>query len=65
MKKKYNVYGIMTASIFIGEYEAESQEEAEDMANRDSNANWMPSLCHQCSNEIDLGDVYKTEVEEV
>lgn len=63
--KKFNVWGIMTASVLVGTYEAESGEEAIEMANEDRNGNWNPSLCHQCSNEIDLGEVYDTQVDEV
>jgi len=55
----------MTASVLIGEYVAESEAEALDLANEDRQANWNPSICHQCSHEIDLGDVYDTQVEEV
>ena len=60
---KYRVYGIMTASVLLGEYEADSPEEAERMSDADPNANLWPSLCHECSNEIDLGDIYETQVE--
>ncbi len=63
--KKYRVYGIMTASVLIGEYEAESEEEALDMADEDREANWNPTLCHRCADEVELGDVYDTQVEEV
>ena len=63
--KKYSVIGIISASIYIGEYEAESEEAAEEMAEKDENANWSPSICHQCSGEVEVGDVYKVIVEEV
>jgi hypothetical protein len=58
---KYKVYGIMTASVLIGEYEAKTAEDALDMANDDTEADWYPSLCHQCAREIDMGDIYDTE----
>ena len=61
--KKYNVYGIVSASVHIGTYEAESKEQAEDMANNDKEANWYPSLCHQCSGELEIGDIYELQVE--
>jgi len=55
----------MSASVIIGVYEADSKEEAIKMAGEDENANWMPSLCHQCAKEIDLGDICETEAEEI
>lgn len=61
---KYKVYGHLSASILIGEYEAESKEAAEKMAENDDHADWYPSLCHQCASEVDLGDIYKVEVDE-
>ena len=61
---KYKVYAIASATWEIGEYEADSPEEAEKMANEDDEAEWMKSLCHQCANEVELGDCYKTEISE-
>ena len=61
LKKKYAVYGNMGASIKIGEYEAESEDEAIEMADADPQGNWYPSLCWQCNREIEIGDVYETE----
>jgi hypothetical protein len=63
--KKYSVYGIISASVFLGEYEAESKEEAVKMAEENRNANWHPTLCWQCAGEVELGDVYDTQVEEI
>ena len=59
---KYKVYGIMAASVFLGEYEAESPESAKDLADEDNEANWYPSLCYQCSQEVELEDIYETQV---
>lgn len=64
-KKKYHVYGMVSASVSLGEYEAESEEEAIQMAEDNQGANWYPSVCHQCSRELDVGDVYKVEADEV
>jgi len=61
---KYRVYGIMTASVQLGEYEASSAEEAKEMAEKDSSANHYPSLCYQCAGEVDLTDVYELQTEE-
>lgn len=63
--KKYIVYGIVSASVVLGEYAAESKEAALEMAEKNQEANWNPTLCHQCSGEIEIGDVYDTQVEEV
>lgn len=63
--KKFRVFGIASASVEIGVYEAENADEAIALADEDRNANWHPSLCHHCSREVDLGDVYETEAEEV
>lgn len=62
---KYRVYGIWTASKVIGEYEADSQEEAEQMALNDNNNH--ASLCHHCAHEIELSDytAQEFEVEEI
>ena len=54
VKKKFHVYGKMTASKYLGVFEAASEEEAVDMAlSSDKNHTF---LCHQCSYEIDLDD---------
>jgi len=63
--KKFMVYGVISASVVLGTYEAENADEAMALADKDNNANWHPSLCHQCSREVDLGDVYETIAEEV
>ena len=62
---RYRVFGILSASVVVGEYEANSPEEAKALADKDQNANWMPSLCHQCAKEVDLGDICETEAEEI
>ena len=60
---KYRVAGIISASVELGVYEADSPEEAEEMA--DDSDNWNPSLCHHCAHEVDLGDVYEVTVDKV
>jgi len=60
---KYRVYAIATASWLLGEYEADDENEAKQMADDDNEADLYKSLCHQCADEIDLGDVWKTETE--
>lgn len=51
---KFAVYGIATGSKYLGTFEAETREEAEDMA-ANSEANSI-CLCHQCASEIELDD---------
>lgn len=62
---KYRVYSLMTAAVLAGEYEADSKEEAINMAENDSNAVTYAFLCHQCSHEVEIGDVYEFEAEEI
>lgn len=63
-KKTYRVYGIASASTLVGEYEANSEEEAIRLAQEDREANYHISLCHQCAGEVDVGDIYKEHAEE-
>ncbi len=46
---KYSVYAAVVGSKFIGEFEANSKEEAIALAEV-SDAAW-PMLCHQCSDQ--------------
>ena len=41
---KYTIHGIVTATKYIGEYEANSKDEAEAMAWEDA----YVSVCHNC-----------------
>ena len=50
---KYLVTLIVDASIRV-EVEADSKQEAYDKALDNA---FTPSICHQCSREIDLGDI--------
>jgi hypothetical protein len=62
---KYNVYGIFHGSKFLGTFEADTPQEAEEMAG-ESEANHV-SLCYYCANELELGDwsAFEFTVEEV
>ena len=60
---KYKVYGVMTASCFLGEYEAASAQEARTKAENDPKGNWWHRLGHQCSGEVELGEIYETQAE--
>lgn len=53
--KKFRVYGILSASVVIGEYEAENEQDAMDKADNDPKANWSATLCHHCAGNIDIG----------
>lgn len=52
---KYLVFGLAVATV-SNEVEASSPEEAVE------NADLSPSLCWQCSHEVELGDVYEISV---
>lgn len=62
-KKTYRIYALMTASKFLGEFEAESEAEAREMA--EDQADFHVSICHQCSRQIEIGDVHDVDCEEV
>ncbi|RJF99070.1 hypothetical protein [Noviherbaspirillum saxi] len=51
---KFTVTAIFTASKHLGEFEAATEQEAIDMA-LGSQKNYA-SLCHQCSDEVELDD---------
>jgi lysophospholipase L1-like esterase len=53
---KYRIYGVMTASVLLGEYEADSKEAAQKMCDDDMTVDY-PSLCHQCADTIEIGDI--------
>jgi len=50
--KKWSVIGIVTASKHLGEFEAETNEEAIEAALGSANNSF--SLCHQCAGKIEL-----------
>ena len=62
---KFFVYGIVSVSKFLGEYEAETKELAIEMAENDDDADWSVSLCHQCAKEVDIGDIYDIQADEI
>lgn len=57
---KYSVYGKVVATKFIGEFEAESKEEAIKMAEDEA----YVSICHQCSSEVEDPEVDELFAEE-
>ncbi len=62
---KFEVTGSVDCVVLIGKYEADSKEEAERMAEDDESADWYPTLCHQCSREVEVGDITEVYVNEV
>jgi hypothetical protein len=49
---KYKAYAVVSGSRYLGEFEANSKEEADEMV-RDTHEGEMISLCWQCSKEVD------------
>ena len=62
---KYIVYGLVDASIKIGEYETDDPTEAIEMAMDDDNRKLSVSICAHCSKELEVGDIIKYVYEEV
>ncbi|MHA6530211.1 hypothetical protein [Paenibacillus sp. BAC0078] len=60
---KFRIYGRVIATKYIGEFEAESKEQAEEMAWKSDEA--YVSLCHQCSGEAEDPEIHELEIEEV
>jgi len=46
---KYLVYGTVTGSIYLGEYEADDAEAAKQMAEEEA---WV-CFCHQCASKCE------------
>lgn len=61
-KKKFAVYGVATASKFLGYFEAENEQQAKEMASESDE--YYISLCHHCSRGLDIGDFYEEQAEE-
>ena len=64
---QYTIYGIVSASKVLGVIEAPSKEDAIEIAWADDaiNEEMYISLCHQCEDGIDVGDIYDLEASEV
>lgn len=52
---RYNVYGIVTGTKYIGEFEAASKEEAVEIALQSKNNNFH--LCCECSGNVELDEM--------
>jgi len=62
---KYQVIGLISATIIVGEYEAKSAAAAIKKAENDPKANSYCTLCHQCAKNIEMGEVYTLVTEEI
>ncbi len=60
---KFALYAMFTASKSLGEFVAETEARAIAMA--EESGELYVSICHQCAREIDLGDCYEIQAEEV
>jgi hypothetical protein len=60
--KRWHVYGKVVATKYLGKYEAETAEEAKEMA---LNEKGFVDLCHQCVAEAENADIEEAEAEEI
>lgn len=60
--KKWSVWGKVSATKYLGKFEAETADEAEMMA---LDKNGSVSVCHQCCEEVTDPEIYECIVEEV
>lgn len=58
---KYRVYGKVVGTKYIGVYEGNTKEEAENKAYKDSSI----SLCHYCAEEISDPQIEELILEEI
>jgi hypothetical protein len=63
MMKKWSVTATVTGSKFLGIFEAETKEEAEQMAEESESGSI--SLCNQCSDKCEDPMINDVEAEEV
>lgn len=63
MKTVYTVYGTVSGTKLLGEFEAESESEAIQMAEESEDI--YVSLCNQCADECDDAQVTDVYVEKV
>lgn len=51
--KKYTTYGIFTTSKYLGEVEAENEQQAKEIAEETYGCKLYVSLCCRCSEQVD------------
>lgn len=59
---KFRVYSIATASVYLGEFEADTKEAAISLALEENPPD--AQLCHQCAGEVELGEFYEEQADE-
>ena len=57
---KFRAYAIFSAAKHLGVVEAKDKDEAKEKA---WELDTYASLCHQCADEIELGDAYEIQIE--
>lgn len=62
--KKYNVYGSVSGTKYLGQIEAESMEQATKIAWDGRRIALSVDLCHQCARECENAEITDIEVEE-
>ena len=62
MMPKYRVYGAVIGGKYLGEFEADNPEEAEQKA---LNSEGYVSLCHQCARECEDAEIHEVTVEPI
>lgn len=55
---KFSVTGVVSGSKFLGEFEADTEEKAIEMA-LDTDAAQSVNLCHQCNDQCEDGQIEK------
>jgi hypothetical protein len=58
---KWRVYGIVTGSKYLGEFEAKTKEEAEQLAIDSELAS--VTMCYQCAEECEDPEIHEVNVE--
>ena len=54
---KYQIQGLISADAPLGEVEADNAKAAIEKAYAELDTS-APSICHQCSHEMNVGDIY-------
>lgn len=58
---RYRAYGSVVGTKYLGEFEAESEEEAEDLARKDARV----YLCHHCNKQCECPEIQDITIEPV
>ncbi len=59
---KFTAHAMYTASKYLGTFEAGTKAEALKMA--DAKDDTYVTLCHQCADDVELGDYYEIQIDE-